>query len=322
MKKILTFILIALIFTSDVDAVEKSSQESALGVSPAIIESVLTPDVLAQSKIEIFNNSKFPIPIKSYARDFIVNEDLKQEDRDRFDSSEWITINPADFILQPGEHRTIEISILPDAQAEPGGHYATIYFQPLVPESIVSSDSTFLSSRIGVLAFFIVKGDMNEKAQVNDFKLPKVSFGKDVKVNTVFENIGNVHLMVKSNIEIKDLITGEKYKVEDEPRVVLPETLKNIDFVYTPKLPIGFYKITATYNYGSHNQILIKEVGKTCHVIFTTVTMIVIVLTGGFYFFIVKRAQVFLAFKVIFSKNHTEVLEKEKPKNLKQKPAK
>lgn len=296
---------------------------SIIGVSPAIIESVLTPDTLAKTKIQIFNNSRFPIPMKAFARSFIANEDLSQADSDKFDSSSWITLNPADFILQPGEHKEIEVMILPDKYAEPGGHYATIYFQPLVPESVLSSDSTFLSSRVGVLAFFVVKGDIKENAEISNVKYPRFVYKNPINFDIVLKNTGNVHILPVGELKLKNVITGVIDSIEIKPNVVLPETEKILEYQVSPKIPLGIYDAAIYLQYGSDRRIITYDIKTIVAIPVIHISTFIIILTVGFYFFIVKRARLFAAFHVLFGKDLKHDADtNQKPKKSKQKPAK
>ncbi len=332
MKKLLrtlAFILITVFVVSYPVKVSADSETSAdqktsiIGVSPAIIESVLTPDTLAKTKIQIFNNSRFPIPMKAFARSFIATEDLSHADSDKFDSSSWITLNPADFILQPGEHKEIEVMILPDKHAEPGGHYATIYFQPLVPESVLSSDSTFLSSRVGVLAFFVVKGDIKENAEISNVKYPRFVYKNPINFDIVLKNTGNVHILPVGELKLKNILTGAIDSVEIKPNVVLPETEKTSEYLVSPKMPFGIYDASIFLQYGSDRRILNYDVKTIVAIPVIHISTFIIILTVGFYFFIVKRARLFVAFHVLFGKDlKHDVNTDQKPKKSKQKPAK
>ena len=116
--------------------------ESALSASPAILETVLELDKVTTTSVTIQNNTNFPLPIKGSVSAFLSTEKINEENKDTFNASRWFSLEPADFILQPNEVKKVEVTINPPKGAEPGGHYATIYFRPLIPQDAVSSGST------------------------------------------------------------------------------------------------------------------------------------------------------------------------------------
>ncbi|MCJ7829497.1 hypothetical protein MUP50_00185, partial [Patescibacteria group bacterium] len=144
---------------------QETPNQSALGIAPAIIELVLDPGKRKETKVSVFNITNFPLPIKGHVKSFLPEN--SSDSSEIFDASSWFKLEPSDFILQPRENKEIKIIVKPPLKAEPGGHYATIYFQPLLPVEVLSPQTAYLTARIGVLAFLIVKGEITEEASLD-----------------------------------------------------------------------------------------------------------------------------------------------------------
>jgi hypothetical protein len=226
--------------------------ESALAVSPAIIEEVLSPGEPVPFTLLVNNVTNFPLPIKSFVRNLTVQSaELEKTEQSRLDASRWFTIDEPDFILQPNQVRTVKGVLHPPIDAIPGGHYATIFFQPLVPEQALSPSTTYISARVGVLAFLVVKGDIEQKAIFNStLHTSRLIRHGPATFTFSIRNTGNVHIMPTGKLTIYDG-RGKQAGVLDVPTsFVLPDSTKNYRLQWNPPRPIGKYKAELAVNYG------------------------------------------------------------------------
>lgn len=240
---------------------DSPASQSALAVSPAIIEEVLTPGKAAGFVLQVNNVTNYPLPIKAMVRDFAVqSEELEKADRSRLDASKWFTLEEPDFILQPRQVRTVKGTIAPPADAVPGGRYATIYFQPLVPQEVLGPSTAYLSARVGVLAFLVVKGDIEQKAAFHqDLRAPGVAQHGPIPFDFSLSNTGSVHLMPKGKLTIRDW-RGRTTKAMDMPAgIVLPGAAKKYQLEWTAAGAFGKYTAELAVSYGSENTVLDKQ---------------------------------------------------------------
>jgi hypothetical protein len=235
--------------------------QSALAVSPAIIEEVLTPGKATEFILQVNNVTNYPLPIKAMVRDFAVqSEELEKAERSRLDASKWFTLQEPDFILQPKQVRTVKGSITPPADAVPGGRYATIYFQPLVPQEVLGPSTAYLSARVGVLAFLIVKGDIEQKAAFQKgLYAPGLAQHGPIPFDFSLSNTGSVHLMPKGKLTIRDW-RGRKVKTMDLPTgIVLPGAARKYQLEWAAPGAFGKYTAELEVSYGSENAVLGKK---------------------------------------------------------------
>lgn len=226
--------------------------QSALAVSPAITEQVLTPGAPVRTVVRVTNITRIPLPIKSSVRNLTLGESLLPDaDKDVYDASEWFTVEPADFILQPNQTKEVAVSILPPARATPGGHYATVYFQPLVPTEALSPSTAYLNARVGVLAFLIVRGDIAEKATLGDIALPRIKQFGPIGMKLPVHNEGNVHLLPQGKVTIRDFRGRSVGTMPLKTGMVLPKTVRDYTFSWDNKGRYGYFSAQAGMTYGT-----------------------------------------------------------------------
>lgn len=317
MKKIFAlifvFIIYYLLFIISVNAQETVNQ-SALGVSPAIMEEVLTPGKVIESKVTITNITNFPLPIKGTIKNFITDFGVLEKDRGIYDASAWFKLEPSDFILQPNENKEIKVIIAPPQNAEPGGHYATIYFQPLIPREVLSPQTTYLAARVGILSLLIMKGDIVEKASLGDlvvssakkiFKNINFQQSRQIKIEIPFKNEGNVHLMPAGEAEIFNASGKLLEKIPFLENLILPKTEKIHLLEWPVKKILGKFTIQVNFSYGSE-QVKVKseKISIIIFPFFLVLSIIILLTIIGVCLTIVRR-RIILALKILFGKNET-----------------
>ncbi len=299
MRRLLA-LLLALFMYSLVTPVAGLASESALSVAPAILESILDSKVPTKLEVSLQNNTNFPLPIKGSVNAFLSSEAILDSiNPETFNASAWFQLEPADFILQPNEVKKIRITITPPANSEPGGHYATIFFQPLIPQEAISQSTTISLARVGILTFLVIPGDIKESLLHKKLTgNPWQSFGPVTFTNEL-ENNGAVHLLPLSTLTIKNIFRQAVVELKASPSIILPGTLKSQTFTWDTYLGFGRYTAQVTTSYGTdHPSLTSPEVS-----FWLIPWPLILLLCGGLTFiykiFIVNHERLFLAFKVL-----------------------
>ena len=121
--------------------------------------------------------------------------------------------------MQPKQARAVSIRIFPPIDAPPGGHYASVVFQPLIPEGFLST-GTLSIPRISLQLLLLVKGDINEKMEISRVEIPKYHFGQsDLEGKIYVKNSGNSHSLPKVSVTI-----DKKEAIISDKKIVLPGT--------------------------------------------------------------------------------------------------
>jgi hypothetical protein len=308
MKKLSLFIILILSFNLVVlgqNSVQDSPQtQTSLGVDPAILEIVLNSDTPTIKQVTLTNYSNLPQPIKTLKQSFTPKEklDLTGDELKIYDSSSWITIDDknTDFILQPHQSKKITITINQPANATPGGHYATIIFQPLIPQELVSQESIYVYARVAVLVFMQVKGDIVQDLDITNTNYATLSEPGNHAFDFTIKNTGNTHIQPSGKLNIYDALSNQILASETIPSsIILPKTEKPLHFNINLPNQIGKYSAELVINYGSESVIL--QSGRKDFYIFPFGLVFLVLLPAGLLiFFVIKyRSRLVLAYHAL-----------------------
>lgn len=248
----------------------------AFTITPALMELSANPGDTVKATIKLTNLSANTLEITSEANDF-GSKNETGEPNIIFDANadtpyslkNWISLSK-DFSIKSKETKTIDFPIKVPKDAEPGGHYAVIRFTG----SAVADDGSnvALSASIGSLVMLKVSGETKEKASIASFyaahgnfaqssffETPPVSFVERLK------NEGNVHVKPTGTVQVKDMfgnvvstmrVNGDPSDTKNQPRSVLPQSIRRFDQTLKDKPMLGKYTATVSVTYGESQQKL------------------------------------------------------------------
>ena len=220
-----------------------AQETMAFTVSPPRVELFASPDQKIKDVIKIFNETDEAITVYTSTANFTAKEGaegvpkfLTPEEKDG-DLAEWIEIEEGPITLLPAERRIIQYAVnIPD-YADPGGHYAGIFFGTQVDLG-EGATGAGLSGKTGVLVLLSVAGDIREEGVLEKFELKdERSFYEHLPVNFVvgFENFGNVHLKPQGEIIVKNMFGRISASIDINKRKigsganVLPGTVRHFE---------------------------------------------------------------------------------------------
>jgi len=264
-------------------AAEEVTAKTALSVDPVISELVIKAGESKQLKVSVFNNTNLPVPIKAVKESFsrLENLEIPADKKEIYDSSTWITLadKDKDFIIQPLAIKTITIDIKVPKDSAPGGHYSTLYFQPLIPQELVSEGSLYIFARVAVIFFFQVPGDIDEKINFEAFNFPKVNISYPIKGNIAVFNNGNTHLRPNIKIKYKDVLTNQEVYVQDlKSSLSLPYIKKSYEFELDKDLGLGIFSAQPVVTYSANNIPL--KIDSTTFIVIPPIQTIIFTLLG------------------------------------------
>lgn len=211
MKKVFLFVLISIVFWF-------SWVQANFTLSPLKFEYDLQNFNPVQDKIKVTNSWDTPITLYSSKEDFIAGDDsgapkfVPPEDQvnTQMSLSNWITVEDQNITLAPKETREINFTLQIPNNAEPGWHYAAIFFSPGVP----GWAQVAVVQRLWVLVLVNVPGEVKIDGNVKNFEIWKTSGDNFVKSDrfdglpiifqTIFQNSWNVHLKPTWKITLID----------------------------------------------------------------------------------------------------------------------
>jgi len=259
-----------------VNAVKAETVVPKIGVSPSTFELELERGKVFEGTIKIFNKSDVPIPMIVHATDFsAVNETGQMVFDDSLSdpvssSKLWFKLENPNILLDPQGFENLKFSINVPDNAEPGGHYAVVLFEPQLPSYYFAPDQPKTIPIIGVLFLLSVKGEgpgTNEPLQVLEFSIPanlhlkflekslasvfgvfseawaagekevlivessNFPFSLRIKNNDIY------HIKPEGKLEIFNLLGMKVGETEIQKTTILPGKIRQIPVEFKEKLP-------------------------------------------------------------------------------------
>ncbi len=211
---------------------------SAITLIPPTLELGLTPGQPQHTVIKLFNESTDPVELYTEAQNFTAKGETGQPSFDfteePFGLSTWIDVEPGPIDLQPGERYEVPVTIDTPLDAEPGGHYAAVFFTTAPPEE----GQVRVASKVGTLILANVGGaDVVEQGSISLFDtadgqtvfthLPIAFVGK-------FSNTGNVHLKPTGTLTVTSMFgkTADTFDFNAARGATLPDSTRRYEAVW------------------------------------------------------------------------------------------
>lgn len=192
---------------------------------------------------------------------------LLGDERGPYSLRDYLSFEESSFILNQGERAVIPVTISVPEDAEPGGFYGSVLVSTAsLPGDLKEGEvrgSTAIESRIGVLFFVTVPGDVEESGQLKSFTtIPDQNFflSGPIRFQLLFENTGSVHLTPYGDIRITNIIGEEVGAVDAEPWYALPASTRLKEVKWERPYLFGYYKATAYINRGYDETVDTMEV--------------------------------------------------------------
>ncbi|MBU0597772.1 hypothetical protein KKF61_02105 [Patescibacteria group bacterium] len=215
-----------------------SSYAEAITLIPPSLEIGLKPGKVYSSEIKLYNETASPVELYTEKTAFTAQGETGKPDFD-FDADteiglvSWIDIEAGPIVVQPGQRYYVPLAINAPLDADPGGHYATIFFSTNPPEE----GQVKISSKVGTLVFANVDGEVTEQVKIVEFDTSggKGSFNRlPVEFFTRIQNSGNVHLKPTGSIVITNILGKESGSVDfnSTKGAILPDTTRRFDSMW------------------------------------------------------------------------------------------
>lgn len=300
--KLRKFLLIAIFFTLSlwtlhfklltISPAYAQSSKNTVSVTPQLTQLDLSTDE-PETLLYYKNTSSTPIELSLSVEDVKELEDRnpvgildpKEALNYKYSLSSWVTLERQTLLLNPGEERSVKVSIAKE-KLSPGGHYGTILAE-LTQNT--GKDKVKIKGVLSSLLFVRAgAGNEIEDAKVSFIAPNQIGITFPSIYSFRFQNTGNVELIPYGILEVRNQNNTLVARgiVNEESALTLPEAIRT--YTITAKqtqaiiLP-GKYTATLSLHYGKGNKtVVIKKE-------FTTL--------GDSTF--IKGAGVFLAFALV-----------------------
>ncbi len=195
------------------------------------------------------------------SEDFTGSDDPSQtiillgSDRGPYSLQDFIKVGSTSLDIDHGSRVRIPVSVSIPKNAEPGGLYGSVIVSTMSKAGDMGDNTGVVSTnpiftRIAVLIFIKIKGEVKEDGKLVDFSLTQnkkiVSGTDDIIFNLFFKNDGNIHLNPKGTIVIENMLGSTVGSIDVEPWYAMPKSLRFREVSWTPKFLFGKYTATAS----------------------------------------------------------------------------
>lgn len=240
---------------------------TGLSAIPPRLEVTVEADDTNTQVIKVRNESKETKTISVSVRDFVVTDnkgtpnfidDFTQSTNNRWAASTWIQISPTTLTLKPGEMKSLNLSVLPPADALPGGHYAAVIYSP--ESGSISATGASVKTNVGTLVYVTIPGDITQKATVQSFTAPRFSEFGPIDFKATVKNSSDIHIQPVGAITVKNWFGGKTAQLNLEQTNIFPYTTRDFANTLNKKWLFGRYQADFKAVYGTAGGLITATV--------------------------------------------------------------
>ncbi|HEV2339975.1 MAG TPA: hypothetical protein VGT05_04435 [Patescibacteria group bacterium] len=267
-KTLIALALCSLIYLLILPSVKAQLQQESITISPPSLSLTVNPGDKKEGTLGLINDSDATLTFATSLFDFIVQDKHGTAEilprgtitNNKYSGSNWLAVYPQTLTLKPHERGQLQYFIQVPPDARPGGHYAAIVYQPIVPGQSAGSGAS-IKTQLATLVYITVAGVVNENAKVTEFSAPKLSEYGPVALTTEIQNNSDVHIRPIGTIIVKDMLRRTIDVENLEQQNIFPG---NVALDYTnnvgSKWMIGRFSATLMATYGTNNNLPLSAV--------------------------------------------------------------
>lgn len=204
----------------------------ALTISPAKFLFSADPGQTLEDSIKIRNDSDRALTFYPEFQLFTVQgngEPVFLDDKSGLAS--WIETIPSELTIEPGQSKRASVLIKVPEDAEPGGHYAVIFWSSKPPVE-KGGTSVGIVMRVGALVLLRVSGNVIEKGELISFEASQKVFNfLPVNFSYAIKNEGTIHIGPTGQVIIKNIFgkTAASLRVNPGEFNVLPGKIRTLE---------------------------------------------------------------------------------------------
>ena len=236
-------------------------QKVFLQVSPSTQQlGRLEPGEEREGSFKVQNVGSGPFDFKVYASAYKVKNEkydpVFDGEKDRLKIANWFTFSQEHGHLESDTEVTITYRIKVPNDAPGGGQYGAI----MVETESSKDDSSNIQaiSRVGMLIYSHINGEINHCTRILENSLPSFLFNPPIFGETRVENCGNIDAELKTSLKVYPFFSKEEiYSNEEKPTVAntLPNTKRYNKETWSSSPFIGIFNVEQIVKYGSETKV-------------------------------------------------------------------
>lgn len=259
-KKLICYLGALLMFVLFALPTVAADGSTNVSISPLTFDLTANPGDTITNELLVRNSGTDPVVLSIEVQDFVANgeegEVTLTDEKSTYSLASWVETDTSKFTLAGGKQKSAKFVIRVPYNAEPGGHYASVYVHVGATLDNATSGSG-VGQKIGSLLLLKVAGRATSTADIETFKPTKSTFSKGpVDFNIRIKNSGSVHIKPKGVIAITDMFGKKVADVNVSQLNVLPGAIRHMTAIWDKTPAFGKYTATLLAYYGDDNQQL------------------------------------------------------------------
>ncbi|MEX2054579.1 MAG: hypothetical protein WD972_00215 [Candidatus Andersenbacteria bacterium] len=250
------------------------AQNSGVSISPAFQEVIVTPEAPQQPfTVRLTNNTAVEQTVRLSVLDFgqlqesggiaFLGTDIRSLEQ-KYGLASWLSLERDVLSISPGETAELTTTIINKESLSPGGHYAALV-ATFSDEQDVVEENVSLQQALSSLVFVRKVGGEVYGLTVAGVQTDTAWLSLPTTVQIRFHNNGNVHVVPRGRVEVRD--AGDRLVakgiINEASALVLPESFRVLpvdikEFVSPFRLRPGQYRLVVDYRYDG-NEVFTRE---------------------------------------------------------------
>jgi len=228
-------------------------------VTPLRVELKAGPGGTHTQTVTLTNHDANAVRIHARVDDWYLSKDgtpqfVPADGTSPFSAAEWVRVNPAEQVIQPGMSSQVRFTTTAPADAAPGGYRAAIMFDllPAAGGAAVQAKGVRFQSRVATLVYVTV-GTPRPQVEIVDVQ-SREQAGEPPSVVATLKNTGRVHVRTKGQVVIYDKAGAAVRRVMVPDVPVLPGSERDVAIRLAdegqPPLGAGEYRVEVRIDVG------------------------------------------------------------------------
>ncbi|MBN2169247.1 MAG: hypothetical protein JW738_08385 [Actinobacteria bacterium] len=230
-------------------------------IFPAKTELLAVPGSSFEFYVNVHNLGAETEELKVYFMDYYIKENnefvFDEPGHYSYSCASWMSSAENEITVPPGVIYRSKFGMTVPPDAEPGGHFAVIFFEQM---PVPGSPPVKTRPRIGALVLATVPGEIVREGVIESVEVTSTWFWpsrkipifpqKKIVARIVFYNKGNVHITVRGKLTFSPTFGWGSGTVFFEEITVLPDTRRYMEAVIPDPPWVGSYEARAQVEYG------------------------------------------------------------------------
>lgn len=226
------------------------AKRESLTISPLRTEVNLVGGQSYDGSIKLKNDGEQALNVELYSADFSVTNEAYDQEFSQSDNplavNNWFDFEQNNYNLAPHSSQIVRYKISAPSNAEPGGHYATIFAQ--TKGQVQKPSDVVEIKRVASLVYIAIAGEISKSGNIESLNSKFWHSNSPIYSQLRIKNSGNVHYRVDGYERLKNVLNQEVTSSRING-LLLPHTVRAINTtIDAPKWP-GLYRLEAQVSF-------------------------------------------------------------------------